>query len=175
MLIDFTPNKKLKLDLSTKVFMHEKTHTYLLVETKKNTETFLRLGNGCIELVKMGKESGARLELVPKTYDYKKAIRIYFASHLTRSSKVERMLREILGLPTSDIIEDEDGEIAVIGDDTSPKDVYTLSDMCSELVMEPGTARKLLRGRVTKPEFGWKWPNRDAANLVRAILTEHLL
>jgi hypothetical protein len=177
MLIDFTTKPKtLKVDFTPLVYMQEKTHSYLLVDSTKNHESFLRLGNGCVEIVKMGKTSEARASLVPYNYDFVRAANIFYQSPLSRSSRVERILREILGISTTDIV--DDGEEEVIEKDNATgtsSEVYTLAELCSELNMEPSAARKALRGKIEKPGFGWKWPNREAANLVRAILTESQL
>lgn len=175
MLIDFTPpTPKLSLDFTDRVFMYEKTHSYILVESTKNHETFLRLGNGVIEAIKMGKASKTREELVPHKYDFYKAAKIFYASPLGRSSRIERILRDILGISTLDVV--DDGEEGVIEDGAPVPEkqgaAYTLADLCQEIKMDPAQARKLLRGRIQKPDGGWRWATREEASMVRAILTD---
>lgn len=48
---------------------------------------------------------------------------------------------------------------------------YTLADLCGEIGMDPAKARKLLRAEGKKPpERTWKWPNKEAAKVIKRFL-----
>lgn len=48
---------------------------------------------------------------------------------------------------------------------------YTLKDMCLEIGITPAAARRALRSnKVSPPEGGWSWPNRESAASVKKIL-----
>ena len=176
MIIDFSDTgKKITMDFSPRVFMEDKTHSYLLVEPGKNNDLFMRFGNGCIELVKLGKSSTTRLALVPQVYDYYRALEHYLNSQLSKTTRVERILKEQLGISTEGLVVAEDEAEEPKKALKTQNHEYTLQELCTELNMNPTGARKVLRGRIEKPENGWKWTEKADVDLVRAVLTESMV
>lgn len=190
MKLDFTPvRKKITLDFRHRIFMRDRTHTYLWLRDGRSYGYFLTMDSGTIEVVKLEMANGTyrvyesgqkfwELEPFEKPYSFEKAVRMYWESTMGRTEKAEREMCDILGT--------EPGRKAIRDMDTpqpkrekpasAPKQpsggAFSLAELCAEINMDPSDARKLLRGRVEKPGSKWEWPSKDAASGVRAILME---
>lgn len=185
MRINFKP-QKLAVDFSPKVFMRDKTHTYLFLREKKGKGCFLTMEEGIIDVVKIPLEDGEyrvwqRNEgqygkevqtfyypLVPFDYDFMKAVHTYWNSTIEKSVSADRELRALLGLGSA-AVEPEAGGTRKPAD---PNRGVSLADLCIELNIEPGQARKILRSRgIEKPSDGrWQWQVPSAVDEIREIL-----
>ena len=185
MRISFTP-KKLSLDFTPRVYLRDRTHAYLLIKTGKKWATFLTWGNGLVERVKVHYEDGEYRcyknndgevkEAVARFYhplvpylkmDCVELARRMWDSTFSKTPVAERELRAILGMPLGE-------ELPQPTSSLRPKKAtpegFTLAGICVELNMDPTKARKLLRGKVDKPEHGWAWATEAEANEIRVIL-----
>lgn len=190
MKIDFSPKRVLSIDFSPRVFMRDRTHTYLFLREKKGKGQFLTMESGTIEIVRVPLEDGEyrvwkRNEgevqdpkvtlifypLVPYEADPMRAINTYWASPLDKSPAAIRELRVLLGLPPS-----EEPEGYKERGSTSPKAAKTstgasLADLCTELGIEGSAARKVLRKeQIEKPGDRWEWTDPEAAQKIKDLL-----
>lgn len=201
--LDFTPVKptgKLKLDFRPRVFMRDRTHSYLWVRDGRSYGYFLTIDSGSVELVKVDIEityerddknkiigetkvyrvyenKETYFDLEPKDYDFQKALKRYHSTLLARSNKAEQEMRILLNLPPLAPSELEGDITPKPRAERPPKGEskvaagYTLAALCAELKMEPGEARKILRGKkIEKPGGKWEWPTPEAALSVRKAL-----
>ena len=138
-----TQSPKLHLDFHPRVYMRDKTHTYLWLRDGRTYGYFLTMDPGSVTIVKVDieteferDEKGAitketkiyrvyedkehSWDLVPYRYDFLKAVEKYHTSHLGRSAAAEREMRALLGLePLPSNVTDED--LAPDTPDTVPK------------------------------------------------------
>ena len=179
MIIDFNPHKHIVVDFSPLVFLRAKTHSYFLIREKKGKGQFLTIEQGNIELISLTKDidddtykvwihsDGASSKayigfpLVPYTYDFQKAIRSLHESTLGRSAAADREIRNILGLKVSEVELETGSSIS-------------LADLCVEIGIETGEARKILRTKkVDKPGSRWEWDDQGDIEYIRGILSEN--
>jgi len=116
-----TKGSKLLLDFRCRVFMRDRTHTYLWLRDGRSYGYFLTLDPGSVTIVKVDIETEYERDekgkitketkvyrvyedkehfwdLVAYPYDFVKAVEKYHTSHLGRSAAAEREMRAILGL-----------------------------------------------------------------------------
>ena len=190
MKLDFTPTRqKLTLDFRCRIFMRDKTHTYLWLRDGRSYGYFLTMDSGTIEVAKLEMidgtyrvhENGQKfwdLEPFNKPYSFEKAVRMYWESTMGRSEKAEQEMCSILGTePGRKSIRAMDtpqpkAQAAASGPKKPSVGGYSLADLCAEINMDPSEARKKLRGRVEKPGSKWEWASKEATSHVRAILME---
>jgi hypothetical protein len=187
MKLDFGQKSTLTLDFTSRVYVRDRTHTYLFLREKKDKGYFLTMDNGVIEVVKVPLEEGefrvwkanegeveekvARIyhKLTPVEYDPMKAIMVYWNSTLDKSVAADRELRLLLGMQVQDPGDStpSNGAKRV----TNPDRGISLADLCLELDLEGSQARKILRTQgVEKPGDRWEWTDPDQANSVKEIL-----
>jgi hypothetical protein len=150
------------------VFLDRHRHSFLRVRSGPKFHLMLTLESGEIDVIKVPLDSEKMRSLIPYDYDYKKALRIYTESTLTRSAAAARELALILDggkeLPTRKIVAPEfrpDGTI------------YTLEELAKEFDLAGNVARKILRKRLEKPGNRWMWDSAEAADEARQILAQH--
>ena len=178
MIINFNPPKHIVVDFSPLVFLRAKTHSYFLIREKKGKGQFLTLEQGVIEVVSLTKDTddlykvwihsdGASdkayigFPLVPYNYDFLKAIRSLHESTLSKSAAADREIRNILGLGASEVVLEEGTSCS-------------LADICIELGIETGEARKILRTKqVEKPGARWEWSDHGDIQHIRELLSEN--
>lgn len=180
MIINFNPHKHIVVDFSPLVFLRAKTHSYFLIREKKGKGQFLTLEQGVIEAVSLTKDiddtykvwihsEGASdkayigFPLVPYNYDFLKAIQSLHESTLTKSVAADREIRNILGL-------------AVSKEEIPHGSTCSLADICIEMGLETGEARKILRNKqVDKPGARWEWGDQGDIQHIRELLSENKL
>jgi len=175
----------MKLDFRPRVYMRQRTHTYLFLRDGRSYGYFLTMESGSIEIVKLERQDnqgyqvrdykGDMWDLVPLLGDFERAIRNYHESKLSRSIKADREIRTILGLelPKEESAGGaEEAQTRAPKDSPSQKGSITLTQLCEGLKIEPGIARKILRGKMEKPGASWSWPNREATTAVVKLLNE---
>lgn len=185
MRLNFT--KSITVDFTPRVYVRDRTHTYLFLRERKEKGYFLTMDNGVVEVVKLPMEGGefrvwksnegeveekvARIyhALKPVDYDLMKALRTYWDSTLEKTSAADRELRLLLGMQVQDPGDStpSNGAKRV----TNPDRGISLADLCLELDLEGSQARKILRTQgVEKPGDRWEWTDPDQANSVKEIL-----
>ena len=188
MRIDFTPRPRIRLDFTPRVFLKSRTHSYLLIRKGRAYGYFLTIEGGAVEVVKVpwNEERGCYTvvkrnegevrdkeqrilswDLEPYNYSFEKALGIYRRSTLEKTVKADREIRVLEGTYEQPAIVPHQSEAL-----ESPKGSFSLTELCTELGIDPGAARRTLRGRVDRPGGKWEWPTRSAANQVIAILLE---
>jgi len=45
----------------------------------------------------------------------------------------------------------------------------TLTEICDDMGMSPRDARKILRGKIDKPDAGWAWPDDEVASVKKVL------
>jgi hypothetical protein len=184
MKLDFTPRPKLTLDFTPRVYLKDKTHTYLFLREKKGKGYFLTLESGVVEVVRIPLEEGEYriwernegqfdksvltfyYSLVPLNYDFMKAIRTYWNSTIEKSVSADRELRALLGLGSA-TVEPRDGGLTKSSENSG----ISLADLCIELNLEGGQARKILRAAgIQKPGNRWEWTVPSAIDEIRETL-----
>lgn len=196
--LDFSAPKILHLDFTPRVYLANKTRTYILLRDGTKGGFFLTMKEGSVEVVRIPKEDGEyRLyklnegevsdkdvkriyyPLHPTEHDLLHAAKVYWDSTLSKSHKAERELRVILGLPMSTRVEDEPEDqkpdkrrkkTVSTQTGTGASGALDLMGICEELGLEPGKARKLLRGHMEKPQGGWKWDSLEKATEVKELM-----
>lgn len=195
--LNFSAPGVLHLDFSPRVFMRDKTRTYLLLRDGSKKSFFLTMEEGQIDVVQIPKEEGdyrvyklnegevndknvkrVYHSLTPTNHDLLHAAQVYWNSTLTKTPRAERELRVILGMPVGAEIPEDGVETPVkkkrstggTGKGTGGSGALDLAGICTELGLEPSKARKLLRGHMEKPQGGWQWQSLDAATQVKELL-----
>lgn len=198
--LNFKP-KVLHLGFRPMVYMRDKTHTYLWVRDEEDIGYFLTMDTGSITLERIDlvtvyeRDERNRIishsrvyrvyenkelyeDLVPYEYNPMVAVQKYHESLLARTPEAEREMLRILEIDPKEARKEIAARVTSPEPARPPKAaprspgaVYSLSDLCSELKMDPSEARKILRSqKVQKPGSRWDWPNREAAASVRAAL-----
>lgn len=177
----------MELNFRQVTYMRDRTHTYLWLRDQGSRGTFLTIESGTIEVVSLNLSDGVyhilydgvMWQLTPYQYDPISAFKKYHDSLLNRTDEAAAELAEILALepgpkPLRKPVVQK--PMAVIKEAKKVKSIgagYTLSQMCSELNMDPSEARKTLRNKgIEKPQGKWEWPNREAAEAVRKVLSK---
>lgn len=180
--LNFAPRSPLTIDFSPPVprcYVRDKTHTYIWLRDKGHMGIFLTLEPGTIEVVKVRLEDGVYRvngmkedKLVPIQYELLAAIRIYHESTLSKSPAAQREIANLLGLDASDIPDDipEPAKEKKAPTTKSTGTMFSLSDLCAELGIEPSVARKKLRGKVEKPGGRWEWATQEELDNVKGYL-----
>lgn len=192
--VDFTPTL-------TKVYSRRRTHFYLHLRDADGEGLFLTIEPGPISVVRcplvipegahhsvyrvcFGKDDFEDLE--PRVYDFTEAVRKWHDSQLGRTAGAEREMRRILGLKE---LEESVTDADLARERPEPKRArkgpsevkartlgtsgsgYTLQELCTELGIDPTTARKYLRqAKAEKPGGRWEWPNPEAAASIKTLL-----
>lgn len=182
--VDFTPPKTVVVDFSPRVFMKDKTHSYLFLREVKGKGLFLTMIDAAIEVVRVDKNSEGlyviqernegqvkdpavkflNYPLEPYPRDLLHAARVYWDSTLSKSAAAERELRLILGLTPSAVSPSDKADKVRSG-------ATSLADLCLELGLEPSKGRKLLRGKVEKPGERWEWTDEKQIVKIKGILS----
>lgn len=171
---------KLTLNFHHRVYLRHKTHTYLWIKDTDHSGYFLTMESGMIEQVKASRTDdryqvsldGKDWDLEPMHPDnFAKALQVYNDSTLEKSNQAARILEEFAGPanPTSRAVRKK---VQPEKKQLAPTKVtgLDLATICKELGIEPGAARRALRGKVQKPGSSWSWPNREALAPVLTIL-----
>ena len=157
------------------VFLRDRTHTYLLIARDAYSGRFLTIDNGIVEVAIVplldGSYAVGHDTLVPYSYDFIAAVEKYHSSHLTKTPEAEAEMAAILGLRPPETVAPPARIIHKAISDEPKGSTYSLTDLCSDLKMEPGEARKILRHKkVQKPGARWEWANAEAASHIRSLL-----
>lgn len=181
--VDFTPREIVRVDFSPRVFMKDRTHSYLLLREQRGKGLFLTMEAGTIEVVKVPQDDQGEYfiqernegmvddkevkfinyPLVPYPRDLSQAARVYWESTLPKSAAADRELRLILGIAASEVSPSD-------RDDQPHSGATSLASICLELGIEASRGRKLLRGVVEKPGERWEWADPDDLARVREAL-----
>ena len=187
-VVDFG-SKSIILDMTPRVYLMDRTHSYLFLREKKEVGYFLTMADGSIEVVKIPREEDQFIiyrknegeikdekiriipyPLTPYNRDPLKAAQVYWKSTLPKSVAAERELRLILGLSPSEVSHPEESITGGKRKKSSGNGATSLADICLELGIEPSKARKLLRGKVDKPGERWEWTDQKQIEKIRGIL-----
>lgn len=176
------------------VYMRDRTHTYIWVRDGRAYGYFLTMDSGSITVEKVPREEvdGQEVyrvysdkqtfwDLTPYPYDPMKSLKKYHESFLERTDEAEALMVELLGggsgkasrrmaTVTSDPAATKPTKETKAKKASGPGG-YSLADLCQELGIDPGEARKQLRSKgVEKPGARWEWVNPEAAASVRKAL-----
>lgn len=167
----------MELNFHHRIYLRDRTHTYLWIKDTEYSGYFLTMESGTIELVKVAKEDDIyRVNADERVWtleehhpdDFERALRIYHESTLEKSNKAKRVLEEFLGIadPSRREPVEERPELKL----EAPVSGLDLATICKDLGITPAAARKALRGKVQKPGSSWVWPSQEALEPALAIL-----
>lgn len=171
----------LHLNFHHRVYVRHKTHTYLWVKDTDHSGYFLTMESGTIEQVRASRSGdqyqvsldGKDWYLEPLHPDnFEKALKVYSESTLEKSNQAQQILESFFG--PADPAQRDTPRKRLVKPSAAPTTItgLDLKTICKEMGIDPGAARRALRGKVNKPGGTWAWPNREALEPVLAILEQ---
>lgn len=130
----------------------------------------LTMAQGSLEVMKVGQSFMEQLSPSPETDAAIRCARVWDKSFQSRSPAADRAIKTLLGQPEEDEVPPPETKSTGV----TALRVVTLQEICSELGIEPGWARKILRGiPELKPQgTRWAWEKpRVIAKVKKALRT----
>lgn len=149
---------------TARVFVNHNRNVFLLVRTNEDTNDYLTMGSGIIDLVTID-QNQAKEDLKATRNSFPKAIDTFIASVLPKTDKASRILAKAKADPSQDdfvtgtAATTKKAKKVKAPSPRKAEGVFTLADLAKEQGLNPREVRAKFRKLMAKPEGGWIFAN----------------